>query len=312
MIMPSLEHDAFSQDPAEGSHISVMPSEVLEHLSPKPNGVYVDCTLGLGGHARSILQKGGATVKLVGIDRDKESLAKAEENLKTFSSQCFFAHNDYRNLDVILKKFGIERVDGILMDLGISSFQLNDPHRGFSFRADGPLDMRMDRDSFISAYDLVNTLSEKELSEILKDFGEERFHHRIAKFLVENRKKYPIQTTKELSDIILRAIPGYHSKEKIHPATRSFQALRIAVNRELESLAQVLDKAIDYLKPNGRLVVIAFHSLEDRIVKDKFKVLGREDILHVLTKKPLRPSLEEEQQNPRARSARLRAAERVS
>lgn len=311
MIMTSAQQNFEEQIPEKQPHLSVMPQEVLEHLNVQQNGVYIDATLGLAGHTKRILEKAGSQAKVIGLDRDKDSLKKAKEVLGDLSNQCILVQSDFRHIDQVLSKLNINEVDGILMDLGISSFQLDNPDRGFSFRNDGPLDMRLDQDSFISAYDLVNTLSEKELAAILRDFGQERWHNRIAHFVVENRKKHPIQTTKELSEIILKAIPHYASREKIHPATRSFQAIRIAVNRELESIEQALSKAIHFLKPKARLVVIAFHSLEDKIVKDKFRQWAKEEIGHLITKKPLRPSLEEENQNLRARSARLRVIERI-
>jgi 16S rRNA (cytosine1402-N4)-methyltransferase len=309
MIMTSTEHPF--EEKSSQAHLSVMPKEVLEYLNVQDKGIYVDCTLGLAGHTKRILEKGGSQSKVVGLDRDKDSLQKAKELLGELSTQCIFVQDDFRNIDRVLEKLEIDEVDGILMDLGISSFQLDNPQRGFSFRNDGPLDMRLDQDSFISAYDLINTLSEKELAAILRDFGDERWHNRIAHFVVENRKKHPIQTTKELSEIILRAIPPYASREKIHPATRSFQAIRIAVNRELESVDQALTKAIHFLKPKARLVAISFHSLEDRIVKNKFKQFVKDGLGLLLTKKPLGPSAQEEIENPRARSARLRVIERI-
>lgn len=283
----------------------------MEALNPSGDKIFVDCTLGLGGHARFILESLGPTGRLIGIDKDAQSLQAAKERLKDFSSQCIFVHEDFRSLDRVLNSLNIREVDGILFDLGISSFQLDHLERGFSFQSEGPLDMRMDQDSPISAYDLVNSLSEKELSKILKEYGEERWHNRIARYLVAERKACPIETTAQLRQIILRAIPYRNYKDKSHPATRSFQALRIAVNRELESLEMGLEACLKYVKAGGRIVVISFHSLEDRIVKLKFRSLSQSDQVKIITKKPLRPAQEEVYSNPRARSARLRVAERL-
>ena len=293
------------------SHIPVMHREVIESLNISPNAVIVDCTLGLAGHSKMIVEKMGPEGKLIGIDRDNQSLAKAKENLGDCEAQCEFVHDDFRHIDRILSERSINHVDGILMDLGISSFQLNNPQRGFSFKNDGPLDMRMDQESYISAYDLINSLSEEEISSILKNFGEERYHHRIARHLVEQRSKTPFQTTQELSEAIVKSIPGHSRHQKIHPATRAFQAFRIAVNRELEALEITLDKSIDYLRPGGRICVIAFHSLEDRIVKHKFRAYVKDNKVKLITKKPLWPTEEEVEENSRARSARLRVAERI-
>lgn len=292
-------------------HIPVMIREVQEALHLKKGGIFVDCTLGLGGHARSILNAIGPQGRLIAIDRDKESLQIAREQLREFSSQCEFVHADFRFLDRILNNLNIKEADGILLDLGISSLHLDNPQRGFSFQSDGPLDMRMDQQSPISAYDLVNSLSENEISTILKEYGEERWHKRIARYLVWERAKHPIETTARLREIILKAIPYRNYKDKSHPATRSFQALRIAVNRELESLERAMEVCVNFVKVGGRIVVISFHSLEDRIVKLRFRNLSQSNQVKILTKKPLRASEEEIGDNPRSRSARLRAAERI-
>lgn len=293
------------------AHIPVMYREVVDLLNIHPGAVIVDCTLGMAGHAKMILEKIGPKGRFIGVDRDKQSLAIAQQNLSAFKDQCDFVHDDFRHIDRILSERDIRQVDGILLDLGISSFQLNDPQRGFSFKADGPLDMRMDQESYISAYDLINTLSEKEIASILKNFGEERYHHRIARYLVEQRSKTPFQTTQELSEAIVKSIPGHSRHQRIHPATRAFQAFRIAVNRELEALEITLDKSIDYLRSGGRICVIAFHSLEDRIVKHKFRSYKEAGRVNVITKKPLEPTDEEVRENSRARSAKLRVAERI-
>jgi 16S rRNA (cytosine1402-N4)-methyltransferase len=293
------------------SHIPVMLSEVMEYLKPGPGNIFVDGTLGLGGHAKAVLERIGTQGRLIGIDRDAHALTVARENLKDHLTRCDLVHDNFCHIAEILAQRNIPSVDRILLDLGLSSFQLNNPERGFSFRAEGPLDMRMDQDSYISAFDLVNSLSEAEISLILRDFGEERWHHRIARYIVAGRSRKPIETTKELSSIVLRAMPHGIQREKIHPATRTFQAFRIAVNRELEALEETLDKCSNVLAASGRIGVISFHSLEDRIVKQKFRDLAKNGRLNVITKKPLRPSESEAEFNPRARSARLRIAERT-
>ncbi|MDP2654021.1 MAG: 16S rRNA (cytosine(1402)-N(4))-methyltransferase RsmH [Candidatus Omnitrophota bacterium] len=289
-------------------HIPVMYREVLEWLRPSAGAFIVDCTLGLAGHSRMIVEMIGPQGRVIGIDRDKHSLALAAERLQQFSGQCDLVHDDFRHLDKILSARGVSQVDGILLDLGISSFQMDNPQRGFSFRSDGPLDMRMDQESYISAYDLVNSLSEQEIAAILRNFGEERWHSRIARYLVSHR---PFQSTQELREAIVKAVPSSSLRQKIHPATRSFQAFRIAVNRELEALQITLERAADFLKPGGRICVISFHSLEDRIVKQQFRSWAQEGNFRVLTKKPIQPMEDEIVENPRARSAKLRAAEKI-
>ena len=294
------------------AHIPVMLNEVIEYMQPKPGQIFVDGTLGLGGHALSILKLLGSTGRLIGMDRDRLALEKAQECLVKYKDQCSFIHDNFRNVGQVLKDQGIDRVDGILLDLGLSSFQLDDPQRGFGFKQDGPLDMRMDTDSAISAFNLINAYSEKEIAMVLKEFGEERWHQRIARHIVHERSKRPITSTQELSNMVLRAMPHFAKRQRIHPATRTFQALRIAVNRELEAVTAVLDQCADLLKEGGRIGVIAFHSLEDRIVKHKFRQLSRAGIVNLIVKKPIRPSEAEIQFNPRARSARLRIAERIA
>lgn len=291
-------------------HIPVMLEEVMAYLNVKEKDVVVDATLGLGGHAEAILKRVGPKGRLVGIDRDAQSLQMARQRLSSYLGQCDLVQGDFRNIQEVVRGLGLRHVDAVLLDLGISSYQLNNPERGFSFQADGPLDMRMDQTSPISAFDLVNSLSEKEISAILKDYGEERWHSRIARSIVFQRSQSPIETTQELSQVILNAMPYSARREKIHPATRTFQAFRIAVNRELESLEITLEKCVDLLQSGGCLAVIAFHSLEDRIVKHTFRALSRSGKITLLVKKPLRPCEEELRQNPRARSARLRLARR--
>lgn len=292
-------------------HTPVMPREVEDILALKPGQCLVDGTLGLGGHSKILARHLGVRGKIIGIDRDKESIGKAKENLKDVQTPVQFVHDDFRNLDAVLGHLGIDQVDAMLFDFGISSFQLEDARRGFSLKADGPLDMRMNQENWISASDLINSLSEKEISAILKNFGEERWHNRIARSIVARRSERPILSTADLKDIVLKAMPAHQRRQKIHPATRTFQAFRIAVNRELESIDMILDKCLDYLKSGGRIAVISFHSLEDRIVKHKFRQFKEEGRAQILTKKPLRPAEEESRQNPRARSARLRGIERL-
>jgi 16S rRNA (cytosine1402-N4)-methyltransferase len=288
-----------------------MKKEVLEFLNIKEGDCVLDATIGTGGHAQLILERIGPTGKLIGIDRDLDSLLFAKSRLLDYQNNLELVHDDFRNLSQILKDLQITQVDAMLFDLGVSSFQLDNPERGFSFRYDAPLDMRLDKNSHISAYDLINYLSEEELSSILKTFGEERWHNRIARYLVQERQKQPISTTSQLAQVVVKAI-GYKSHfRNIHPATRTFQAIRIAVNRELEALEQGLDTASAFIKPGGRICIISFHSLEDRIVKQKFKLLFKDRVVNILTPKPIRPSLYEIEDNPRSRSAKLRVAERL-
>lgn len=288
-----------------------MCKEILDYLKIKQGDYILDATIGTGGHAQVILEAIGPGGRLIGIDRDLDSLLFAKNRLKEYSQNFTLVHDDFRNLDKILKDCKINKVDGMLFDLGVSSFQLDNPERGFSFRFDSPLDMRLDRNGYICAYDLINYLSEQELSSILKTFGEERWHNRIAHTLVEERHKSPITTTSQLAQLVTKAIPYRLQFQKIHPATRTFQAIRIAVNRELESLEEALNKSFEFIKPAGRICVISFHSLEDRIVKRKFKLLFKEGIVNIITPKPVHPAESEIQENSRSRSAKLRVAERL-
>lgn len=292
-------------------HVPVMNKEVLHHLNLRPGACVVDCTAGTGGHALEIIKAVGSKGYVIGIDRDADSLSVAKERLKDFAGCCNFVQQDFRGIDDVLEGLGIKEVDGILFDLGISSYQLDNPERGFSLKLEGPLDMRMDKTSYISAYDLINSLSEKEISSILRNFGQERWHNRIAHYLVKQRERNPIESTQDLSNTVLRAVPGRYKHQRIHPATRTFQAFRIAVNRELEALEIALDKSIGLLKKGARLCVISFHSLEDKIVKEKFRSFAAQGKLKIITKKPLRPGEDEVKDNPRSRSARLRVAERA-
>lgn len=294
-------------------HIPVMFKEVLDYLNLKPGQIIVDATVGTGGHSEGILERILPGGRLIGIDRDQESLAFAKERLSRFGDSCEFVYGNFMHLDTILNDLGIKNIDGILFDLGLSSFQLQDPNRGFSFLSEGPLDMRFDRNSFICAYDLVNNLHEEELSSLLWNFGQERWHTRIARVLVKERQVHPISTTSELVQIVLKAIPSRYRYQhwRIHPATRTFQALRIAVNRELEALETALEKAIRFLNKNSRICVISFHSLEDRIVKNSFRKFYFLGLIKIITPKPLRPTLSELENNPSSRSGKLRVAQRI-
>ncbi len=293
-------------------HVPVMPVEADALLALRPGAVVVDCTLGLGGHAALIAAKIGPEGHLIGIDQDANALAFARERLADFHGRLDIVQSNFSKLDGILKGLGVEAADAFLFDLGVSSLQLDTPERGFSFRCDGPLDMRMDTGSGSPAQDLVNGFSEKELADVIFHYGEERFAKRIARHIVAARAGTRITTTAQLADIVLRSLPRGYQRERLHPATRTFQALRIAVNRELDVLEEALAQAFGHLKAGGRIAVIAFHSLEDRIVKERFKALARSGCGVLVTKKPLRPSEAECAVNPRAHSARFRAFERAA
>ena len=292
------------------SHVPVLTAEVLHHLQPERGGVFVDCTVGLGGHAR-VLLSAGAT-RIVGLDRDREALDHARETLAPWAGRFDLVHADYRAIASVLDGLNLPLVDGALADLGVSSMQFDTPGRGFSFQRDEPLDMRMDRSGGATAADLVMRSSERELADAIFQYGEERFSRRIARAIVEVRGERPIETTGQLAAIVRRAIPR-RGFMRIDPATRTFQAFRIWVNRELEGLGGFLEAIADRLRSGARLVVISFHSLEDRIVKQTFRALAQRDAatVRVLTKKPMVATDEEVQRNPRARSAKLRAVERV-
>lgn len=293
-------------------HIPVMVKEVEELLALKPGAVVVDATLGLGGHAFVMAGHIGAGGCLVGLDQDEDAIVKAKERLKDVLPRVHIVKSNFSKVDTVLDGLGIKEVDAFLFDIGVSSMQIDMSARGFSFREDGPLDMRMDPSEKISARDLINDLSEEELARIFWEYGEERFSRRIAAVIVRTRAARQITTTKELAELIKTAVPRGYDHTRIDPATRSFQALRIAVNHELDVLTEGLQKAFERLKKNGRVCVISFHSLEDRIVKDMFRELHRSGRGKILTKKPLRPSDEEASANSRARSARLRALERIA
>ncbi|MBI3493733.1 MAG: 16S rRNA (cytosine(1402)-N(4))-methyltransferase RsmH [Acidobacteria bacterium] len=291
------------------AHIPVMTAEVLQHLRPERGGLFVDCTVGLGGHSRALIEAGATRV--IGLDRDRDALARARETLAPWSDRVELVHADYRALDDVLDGRHIASIDGALADLGVSSLQFDAPGRGFSFQRDEPLDMRMNRDAGETAADLVARSTERELADAIFQYGEERFSRRIARALVEARREAPVDTTGRLAAIVRRAIPR-RGPMRIDPATRTFQALRVWVNRELEGLDRFLEAAVRRLRAGARLVVITFHSLEDRIVKHTLRALEHgEGAVKVLTRKPLVPSDAEVQRNPRARSAKLRAAEKV-
>jgi 16S rRNA (cytosine1402-N4)-methyltransferase len=309
------------------AHEPVLLNEVLEMLKPQPGETFVDCTAGGGGHSMEIASRISPHGKLVAIDRDGEAVAAARRRLQRFGESVVFIHDNFRYLKSILASLGLRKVDGILLDVGVSSYQLDEEERGFSYHADSALDMRMDRSGGITAAELVNEASKEELARIIRDFGEELWARRIADFIVSRRQHSgPIRTTAELTETIKAAIPAKARRHGKHPARRTFQALRIAVNDELAALEQVLDDALEVLQPGGRLAVITFHSLEDRLVKKKIQraagccqcppglpqcSCGWQPMLKVLTGKALRPAVEEVARNPRARSARLRAAVKV-
>ena len=293
------------------THIPVMPAEVLHHLRPEQGGLFVDCTVGLGGHSRALLEAGAS--RIIGLDRDLDALARARETLAPWADRVELVHADYRELDEVLDRRQIAHVDGTLADLGVSSMQFDEAGRGFSFQRDEPLDMRMDRTGSETAADLVAQASERDLADAIFQFGEERFSRRIARALVEGRRESPIDTTGRLATIVRRAIPHRGGHVRIDPATKTFQALRIWVNRELDGLDRFVETAARRLRAGARLVVITFHSLEDRIVKHTLRALHQRDgLVQVLTKKPLIATDEEVDRNPRARSAKLRAAERMA
>ncbi len=289
------------------THVPVLLKEAIDFLNVRRGGTYIDATVGLGGHSYEIAKRLGAPGHLIGLDKDPAALERARANLtgedfpKVTLLQCSFAE--------VGKRFGRNSTDGLLADIGVSSLQLDDAARGFSFQADGPLDMRMDPRSERTAEQVVNHLDERELADVIYEFGEERRSRRIARAIVRSR---PIRSTAHLADVISAAARPMNSESRrIHPATRTFQALRIFVNRELDDLRALLAAAPRILKPGGRVVVISFHSLEDRIVKDAFREAAKQGSLSVLTRKPLRATEEESDRNPRARSAKLRAAEKV-
>jgi 16S rRNA (cytosine1402-N4)-methyltransferase len=291
------------------THVPVLTREVLTYLQPEGGGLFVDCTIGLGGHARALLEAGAS--RIIGFDRDADALAIARDTLAPWGDRVELIHADYREVTRELDDRGVVTIDGALADLGVSSLQLDREGRGFSFQRDEPLDMRMDRSAGDTAADIVASASERELADAIFQYGEERFSRRIARAIVDARASEPIQTTGRLAAIVRRAIPvrGY---SRIDPATRTFQALRIWVNRELEGLDTFFEVLLGRLRAGARLVVISFHSLEDRIAKHTYRTLERNGMGRVLTKRPVIAGEDELLQNPRARSAKLRALERVA
>ncbi len=305
-------------------HIPVLLNEVLESLQPEEGEVVVDGTLGLGGHAGEILKRIGAKGRLIGFDCDEEHLKIAKERLKEFSESTIFIQSNFAHLKSELLAQGIEQVDAILLDLGIASPHVDVPERGFSFIHDGPLDMRLDKSLKQTAEDIVNSWSVHELITIFREYGEEKYAPKIARAIDAYRKEERIVTTQQLADLVLAQV---HKRERIHPATRIFQALRIAVNRELDVLAEVIEQAIEVLAPGGRLAVISYHSLEDRIVKHRFKYhvkdcvcprevpicqCDKQQTIRIITKKPIVPTEEEIERNSRSRSAKMRVVEKLN
>ena len=311
---------------SEFKHYSVMLGECIDSLQIKPDGVYIDGTLGMGGHSLEIAKRLTAGGRLISIDRDMRAIERAGERLADYSDRVTLVHGNFRELASIMDAQGVDKADGMLFDLGVSSPQLDETERGFSYMADAPLDMRMDESEPVTARDIVNSWPEERIKRILYDFGEERYAPRIAAAIVRERSKQPIETTLQLVDIIKGAMPAQALREKQHPAKRSFQAIRIAVNDELESVSDMLSAAMERLTPGGRLAVISFHSLEDRLVKNAIAshekgctcprdfpvcTCGFVQTMRSVTRKPILPSERELEENPRSRSAKLRVAERI-
>lgn len=287
-------------------HVPVMREEVLGALELKSSGIYIDATLGLGGHAKGILQRAGGCT-LIGIDRDENAIEIARERLKSYQ-KVHLIKNKFSNMKDVVNNLGYEKVNGILLDVGVSTLHLKAEGRGFSFLRDEPLDMRMDQCSDLTAEKVVNSYKEKDLADVIYQFGEERYSRRIAKSIVFARRKNRITSCKELATIIERAVGR---RGRIHPATRTFQALRIEVNGELDELSKAVDSGAELLEEQGRFCVLSYHSLEDRIVKNAFKKLAKEGLFRIITKKPMVPEREEQKLNPSSRSAKLRVSEKI-
>ncbi len=301
-------------------HVSVLRQETIDNLVTNPDGIYVDCTLGGGGHTRALAQRLHRDALIIGLDQDKDAITAATERLADMPCRHILVQRNFSHLRDVLDELGIENVDGVMFDLGVSSYQLDTPERGFSYMQDGPLDMRMDNSQEKSAYDVVNTYSQKELYHIIREYGEERWAKRIASFIVEARREKPLERTSELVSVIKKAIPAGARKDGPHPAKRTFQAIRIEVNDELGILNDALEHAVQRLKPGGHICVITFHSLEDRITKKAFKLMATDCIcppdmpvcvchhkaILKAKRQPIMPSAEELEKNPRARSAKLR------
>lgn len=310
----------------EFSHVPVLLEECIDGLNINPDGIYVDGTLGGAGHSSEICKRLSPNGMLIGIDRDEEALRVSSKRLEEFDCKKAFIHGNYSDIKNILRELDIEEIDGALLDLGVSSYQLDNPERGFSYMNDAALDMRMDRSEGMTAYDIVNEYSKDELYRIIKSYGEERWASRIADFIVKARREKPIETTFELVEIIKAAVPASARRNGPHPAKRTFQAIRIEVNDELGGVKRAVDDFIDVLAPKGRLAIISFHSLEDRIVKDAYSerenpcvcppeipicVCGKKPEIKKINKKPIVPSESQEDENPRARSAKLRVCEKL-
>lgn len=307
-------------------HIPVLLDESIDYLNIQRGGIYVDGTLGGAGHSIEICKRLGPEGMLIGIDRDEQAISIASERLKGLEGKISIHHGNYIDIPQILRSMNVDKVDGILLDLGVSSFQIDNRQRGFSYHENAPLDMRMDTSQQLTARDVVNTYSQRDLTRIIREYGEERWAPRISEFIIKNRQIRPITDTLQLVEIIKQAIPASARREGPHPARRTFQAIRIEVNKELELLEQAVNNAIKALKPKGRLCIITFHSLEDRIVKNAFKdnqhpckcppqwpvcVCSKKPLVHIITKKPVLPHSEEIKHNSRARSAKLRVCERI-
>ena len=310
----------------EFKHKSVLLNETIESLNVKPDGIYVDGTLGGGGHSYEICKRLGEKGRLIGIDQDADAIEAASSRLEEFKDKISLVHSNYNNIKSVVNDLGINKVDGIVLDLGVSSYQLDNPERGFTYREDVPLDMRMDRESSMTARDIVNDYSEMELFRVIKDYGEEQFAKNIAKHIVKARSEKPIETTGELNEIIKAAIPAKMREHGGHPSKKTYQAIRIELNHELTVLQNSLDTMIELLNPKGRLSIITFHSLEDRIVKNIFRknmnpctcppdfpvcVCGKKPTGRIITRKPIVPSEEEIAENKRAKSSKLRVFERI-
>ena len=310
----------------EFQHKSVLLQECIDALNIRPDGIYLDGTLGGAGHSSQIARRLTEGGRLIGVDRDRTALAAAKERLAPYADRVTLVHSNFAEIDAILDSLGIPAVNGMLFDLGVSSPQLDDASRGFSYMADAPLDMRMDKDDALTAGEVVNTWPQGELRRILYDYGEERYAPRIAAAICRAREKAPVETTLELVDIIRSAMPAQALREKQHPAKRSFQAIRIAVNDELGAVSRMMQAAVGRLNPGGRLAVITFHSLEDRIVKSEMQqaargctcppefpvcVCGKKPLVKLVTRKPIVSGPAELEENPRARSAKLRVAEKL-
>jgi 16S rRNA (cytosine1402-N4)-methyltransferase len=309
----------------EFKHVSVLLEECIKSLNIKEDGIYVDCTLGGGGHSYEICKRLSGKGRLIGIDQDTAALKAAGERLKEFENVTY-VHNNFYNIEEVLNKLEIEKVDGILMDLGVSSYQLDEAARGFSYMKDAPLDMRMNSENDFSAYNVINEYSEEELCRIMWDYGEEKFARKIAATILKRRAEKPIETTAELVDIIKASIPAKHRKEGSHPAKRTFQAVRIEVNQELKIINKTIIDGVERLNKGGRISIITFHSLEDRIVKNQYRdlenpctcpkefpicICGRVPKLKIVNKKPIEASKEELENNSRSKSAKLRVAEKI-